>query len=131
MIKDAREFYPILCDWWKLQKWPVIPTSWLPRRGYVAFVNDKPALAAFLAKEESCKLGMLEFLVGNPALEPAEREAAAEELFPHIVKEAGGAGVEALWAVSSHESFTKKLAKYGFMTADFGHHALMLKKLGG
>lgn len=119
MIKQIdNELYQLIRQWWAHHKWPVMPPDMLPRTGYMAYVNEKPIVAAFLYKMDTSKIGWLEWFVSNPDSTYDERTQGMDELFETSFAKAKEMGIGALFTSCKNESLLKRLQEKGFVITD-------------
>ena len=109
--------YLLLTEWWTKHKWPVIPKPFLPKTGYMAFVGEKPIVAAFLYKTDS-SMGILEWYVSNPDSTYEERTAAMNELLEKVFETARTLGIQAIFTSCTNKSLISRLTAHGFGITD-------------
>lgn len=119
MIKQFdNELYQTICSWWQSHKWPILPQETLPKRGYVAFIGEKPIIAGFLLKYEDSHMGVFTFPVANPEANHDERTVAFKELIDHVSKVSEEIGIKALITPTNNKSFGNRLEINGFKKHD-------------
>lgn len=107
-------------EWWSEHQWPALPQEILPSRSYMAFIGEKPILAGFLYKDETCGFSMLEWIVANPDSTQEEREEAFQELIDHVTQVAKEIGAKVLLTSTKNESLCDRFLKQGFQKTDTG-----------
>ena len=63
---DMGRHYPLVADWWQARGETPIPRDFLPRLGWVAFVDQVATVAAWAVMSNSHGVAYLEWLVSNP-----------------------------------------------------------------
>lgn len=109
--------YPMLVNWWKEQKWPVIPKASLSNLGYISYQNNLPTAAAFLYTTNS-NLAWLEWMIANPQYDWETRQEAIYELIDHISEEAKKQGYSILFTSVSNKRLMEKYVNKGFIVTD-------------
>lgn len=104
MIAKWHESYGI-----KFFKWSDLPED----TSYVAFVDDKPALAVSLILTNS-KLAWIEAFVGNPDVKPEERRPVTKKLLAYLEDIAKSFGAKKLFCMSPNPLLTGYYNSLGF-----------------
>jgi hypothetical protein len=121
MIKQIDDdLYQTVCTWWVARGWPELPQGFLPKRGYVAFVGEKPIIAGFLYKDETSYFGMMEWIVAAPDASKEEKTIGFNELCEHISQVAKNAGVKLLMTAVNNPSLQQRYENNGFNPTDTG-----------
>lgn len=110
--------YQTICEWWKSHSWPVLPQNVLSKRGYMAFIGEKPIISAYLFKDESCGFCLVEWITSNPESSSEERELALKELLDHISEEARKIGGFLLNAMVQNQNLVQRLIRNNFQISD-------------
>lgn len=111
---------PLLDSWWSAQGWPAIPLTHLPATGIIV---DECA-AGFLYKTDS-QFALLEFVVGDPAVDKTRRQAAVDRVVECLTFMAGEAGYTAIFATIRHPRLQKAYEKSGFVVSDTGMNSMV------
>lgn len=111
----------MLATWWKAHKWPVIPAVTLPATGVVIYSDkDVPVCAGFLYTTDSV-LGILEWVVSNPAFdEKPARSEAVDLLIEELLWRAKHRGIKAIYSFVKNERLMKRYVDAGFTVTDTG-----------
>lgn len=110
--------YQTICSWWIAHNWPVLPKEMLPKRGYMAFLGEKPIIAGFLYKDETSAFGMMEWMISNPDSSREQRDESFKELIKHVQEVSKEIGVRFLFTTTSKESLINRYKDAGFLVSD-------------
>lgn len=112
--------YETVCEWWKHYGAVVPPREFFPKLGFVAFIGEKPIIAAWLYRDQECAFSMMEWVIANPDSTHEEREPAFKELAEHIFEVARSLGAKIMnIAISENKkTFGQRLESVGFTPTD-------------
>lgn len=120
---QLREFqresdYGTVETWWKGHGWPAVPLEMLPKLGMVAVNEGEPCAAGWVYLDNSTGVGMMEWLVSNPA-NPMKVSAVALGRLVDCLKGAAHAlGYGAILASCRQESLSRLMEREGFTRTD-------------
>lgn len=109
--------YPIISEWWKAYKWPILPQDHLPKKGYIVYHEKKPIIAGFVYRTDS-SFGLFEWIVANPEIKGLKRTLAFGFLVDSVVKYSKEIGIKTLFSSISNENLKKRFLAEGFILAD-------------
>jgi len=112
--------YQLICEWWQAHNFPIVSKEFVSTRGFIFCSDEKPIVAAWVMKEETCGFGMLEWLVFNPEATSEERETGFRELVSHCETVAKEIGVKGLLTTTNNQNLAKRFLNHGFHKSDEG-----------
>lgn len=124
--------YPTVSQWWEGHGWSPVPLPILPKLGILAEMHEgdtiQPIAAGWLYMDNSVGVGMLEWLVADPAANPRHVLKSLNALIDFIKERAKELGYNVLLGTCRQESLSKVLQKHGFNVTDSGmiHHLAIL-----
>lgn len=107
--------YNELCKWWKSYNWAPPLEDALPSSGII--VEGK--CAGFLYITNS-KMGIMEWIVGNPECSKEERTEAIDTVIKGIKAMAKGFGIKYIFSSVQHPNLIQKYEENGIMKTDEG-----------
>ena len=120
VIDYSPEMYPHLKMWWEsYSDWEPIPESLLPSRGWMVEHEGRFLASGFVYKDESSRLGMMEWVVANPLNTSRESLASLKALIGFITEYADENNI-CLFTTLRHEKLSKIYTKFGFQVGDTG-----------
>lgn len=114
---EANKHYGDICSWWVAENWPIIPLTHLSNNGYVAYVNDTPAMAGWFYQTDSA-FCIFEFMVANPEIRHEERALAFKALAGKIKDLAREFGFKSIYSSIRNPSLINRMEKEGFQAQD-------------
>jgi hypothetical protein len=112
--------YSTAFAWWDGHGWEGVPAAVLPKLGLVAVHEEKPVAMAWLYLDNSTGVGMLEWIVTDPA-NPAKVSAVGIAHVVRCLREAAkDLGYGVILASCRQTSLVKLLNRCGFITTDHG-----------
>lgn len=125
VIPYSKDMYPNLKMWWESYgDWEAIPECLLPSTGWVVEHKGRFLAAGFVYKDESCSLGMMEWIVANPLNTARESVAALNNLISHITDYADENSI-VLFTTLRQKKLSALYVKHGFQVGDTGMTNLM------
>lgn len=115
-INDA--LYEIICGWWKAYGWPILPKELLPKRGYVAFIDEKPIIAGFILKDMDIPFGVFAYPTANPEASYEERTIGFSKLLAHVYEVSREIGLRHLMVAANNKSLCQRYLDNGFLKCD-------------
>lgn len=111
--KFEEQDYEVVCAWWDSHGWPRVPFTSLPFNGYLV----DGTCAAFLYVTDS-DLAIMEWIIGNPAVEKSVRGEALNNLIEFISKDAKNMGYKTIITMTKHSKLIDRFVSHGFMVTD-------------
>jgi hypothetical protein len=111
--------YETIGEWWKAQKWPVLPLKTLSKTGIVVTLNDKPAAACWIYQTDS-SICWLEWVVCNPEVRREARTDVLSTLIQSAKDVAQAMGFESIFTSLKNESMAHRIKSHGFHATDTG-----------
>ena len=108
-----------LSGWWDERNFPCPPLEFLPRRGAVVMIDDKPVCAGFITfTDAGC--AVIGHLVSDPKVEGQIRHAALDDLIQYLIETARMFGFKAVFASASQNlpKLKERFEKLGFQQTD-------------
>jgi hypothetical protein len=123
MIKEIDDTtYPILVDWWQRHNFDVIPRILLPRRGYIAYIDDSPVAASFLyvPAQGDGRVSFSCWFVRNPSSTPGDVDLAFDELASHLSTVSKQEGMLAVFTFTGIPALEHRLMGLGYIPVEEG-----------
>lgn len=111
------DHYEMVGEWWKAQKWPVLPLTHLSSIGAVAYVDGVPVVAGWLFQTDSAWC-LLEFIVANPEVRRGARSQGFDALFTWAKAAAIAGGFKNIFSSVSSDPLIKRYVDNGFQITD-------------
>lgn len=105
--------YATLSQWWEAYNWTPPPEDSLPSSGIVV----EGVCAGFLYITNS-KMGIMEWIVGNPDASKEARAEAIEKTITAIQGMARGFGIKYLFSSIKHPNLIEHYERAGFVKTD-------------
>lgn len=125
------EHYGVLCGWMRARDAQPVPAHWLSAVGSVAF--DGPpseggaALAAcFLYPTLTPAVGMMEYLISNPAAPKRAQARALDAVVTDLLTIGRECGMEVVTAGTERSHVVRRAARHGFRELS-GYRFLVLR----
>lgn len=112
------EDYQTCCKWWAHHGWTPLPKSFLPKRGYIAFIDDVPVFAGWLFKDETAQWAMFEWMVTNPEVHGESRASGFKALCDKVFEVCAELEVKHLMTSTNNDGLEKRLNQVGFEVSD-------------
>ena len=122
---DRESDYPAAEAWWKGHAFEPVPLNLLPSLGMVAEYHDeeagheaRPVAMAWLYLDNSTGVGMLEWIVADPAAKPRASALAIGHVVRCLRRAAGSIGYGVILASCRQASLARLLERCGFQQTD-------------
>lgn len=102
--------------------------QYLPKIGYMAFLDKIPVAAGFLRRVEGNLVGQIDGLTSNPQFGSIIRNEALDKVVNQIVSDGKVLGLKGLYAHTTVESVYKRAVATGFHVTEHSILALPLTK---
>lgn len=112
--------YQTIEGWWKGHGWDAVPLAMLPAMGMVAMNDDTPAAAGWVYLDNSTGVGMLEWIVSNPANTMKVSAVALARLVDCLRNAAREIGYGVILGSCRQESLARLMEREGFQRTDEG-----------
>ena len=120
-IMEVKPYTPdnhkILASWWKAHDWDVLPQTYLPKTGFMAWQGEIPIAACFLYTTDSV-FAMMEWAISNPTSYHEQRHEAMNMIVKAIMKHCKEHEIEAIYTMTNHPSLVRSYKELGFIEAD-------------
>jgi len=121
------EDYEVICEWWELWKWPVLPREMLPdngKCGYMVEKNGVPIVSGFLYLTNSTG-ALLEWIVSNPDYREEDRKEAIEMLINGAEKDCKKIGITYIFSIGRTKSLIDTHKKLGWQVDKKPSHEII------
>lgn len=110
--------YELFAQWWKDHNFDAVPPVALPALGVVTEYNGKPVAAAWLYLDTSTPIGMLEWIVTDPANKPKVSAIGISHAVQALRYSAMELGHTIILSSCRQQSLAHLLERLGFTETD-------------
>lgn len=125
----TQDHYPILLEWWKEHKHPIIPLTMLSPCGLVGYNSKNEASAmCFMYFVQSCDIAQLSWTTTNPQVSAKDRYLAVDACVKGLIAVAKHNNRTNIMCLSDSSGLNKIYGKNGLK--ELKDHKLLYGKLG-
>ena len=121
---DFIQDMPDVRSWWEASGWPEVPSDHLSTDGYMGEINGNKAIAAWVYHTNS-SFCLLEFIVMNPSVRRAEREAVFNQFVDYMIEYTKDLGFKTMFLTTKSQGLISRLQKKGFQATETGMTSLV------